>query len=59
MNGFLEFHMARSNIEMQRKRNRDGVLNSYYEIRKSKTPGSAGSFSVHREKEKSVSRKNL
>ena len=29
MNGFLEFHMARSNIEMQRKRNRDGVLNSY------------------------------
>ncbi len=31
---FLEFHMARSNIEMQRKRNRDGVLNSYYEIRK-------------------------
>ena len=26
---FLEFHMARSNIEMQRKRNRDGVLNSY------------------------------
>ena len=32
---FLEFHMARSNIEMQRKRNRDGVLNSYYEIRKS------------------------
>ena len=29
MRGFLEFHMARSNIEMQRKRNRDGVLNSY------------------------------
>ena len=24
---FLEFHMARSNIEMQRKRNRDGALN--------------------------------
>ena len=35
MNGFLEFHMARSNIEMQRKGNLDGVLNSYYEIRKS------------------------
>ena len=29
ISGFLEFHMARSNIEMQRKRNRDGVLNSY------------------------------
>ena len=26
---FLEFHMAKSNIEMQRKRNRDGALNSY------------------------------
>ena len=24
---FLEFHMARSHIEMQRKRNRDGALN--------------------------------
>ena len=33
MNGFLEFHMARSNIEMQRKRNRDGVLNSYQKIK--------------------------
>ena len=27
MSGFLPFHMARSNIEMQRKRNRDGALN--------------------------------
>ena len=26
---FLEFHMARSHIEMQRKRNRDGALNNY------------------------------
>ena len=26
---FLEFHMATSHIEMQRKRNRDGALNSY------------------------------
>ena len=26
---FSEFHMARSNIEMQRKQNRDGVLKSY------------------------------
>ena len=26
---FLEFHMAKSNIEMQRKRNRDGALNNY------------------------------
>ena len=26
---FSEFHMARSNIEMQRKRNRDGALNRY------------------------------
>ena len=26
---FLEFHMARSHIEMQRKRNRDVALNSY------------------------------
>ena len=24
-----EFHVAKSNIEMQRKQNRDGVLNSY------------------------------
>ena len=24
---FLEFHMAKNNIEMQRKRNRDGALN--------------------------------
>ena len=24
-----EFHVVGSNIEMQRKRNRDGVLNSY------------------------------
>ena len=29
---FLEFHMARSHIEMQRKRNRDGALNSYFPI---------------------------
>ena len=57
MNGFLEFHMARSNIEMQRKRNRDGVLNSYYEIRSHKLPA-VREFSVHREREKSVSRKN-
>ena len=26
---FVEFHIARSNIEMQRKRNQDGVLNRY------------------------------
>ena len=26
---FPEFHMARSNIEMQRKQNRDGALKSY------------------------------
>ena len=26
---FLEFHMATSHIEMQRKRNRDGALNRY------------------------------
>ena len=26
---FLEFHMATSHIEMQRKRNRDGTLNNY------------------------------
>ena len=26
---FLEFHMATSHIEMQRKRNRDGALNNY------------------------------
>ena len=25
---FLEFHMATSHIEMQRKRNRDGALNN-------------------------------
>ena len=32
MSGFLEFHMARSHIEMQRKRNRDEALNRYYNI---------------------------
>ena len=26
---FLEFHMATSHIEMQRKRNRDGALDCY------------------------------
>ena len=26
---FLEFHMAPSQIELQRKRNRDGALNNY------------------------------
>ena len=26
---FLEFHMVKSNIEMQRKRNRDGALDCY------------------------------
>ena len=34
MSGFLEFHIARSNIGMRRKRNRDEVPNSYKKCQK-------------------------
>ena len=33
---FLEFHMATSHIEMQRKRNRDGALDCYPKIKSKK-----------------------
>ena len=33
---FLEFHMAKNNIEMQRNRNRDGALDCYPKIKSKK-----------------------
>ena len=41
---FLEFHMARSNIEMQRKRNQDGGLNRYGKIKEKPATKSEKNF---------------